>query len=112
MEEYPYEKALRDSRINMIFEGTNEILRVLVALSGMRDVGEDLKEVGRALKAPLSSLGILSDYAARKFQGAVAPAPADADRAGARRRGRDRGALRARRPAERSRRCCASTARA
>ena len=73
MEEYPYEKALRDSRINMIFEGTNEILRVLVALSGMRDVGEDLKEVGRALKAPLSSLGILSDYAARKIRGRVAP---------------------------------------
>jgi acyl-CoA dehydrogenase family protein 9 len=73
MEEYPYEKALRDSRINMIFEGTNEILRVLVALSGIRDVGEDLKEVGRALKAPLSSLGILSEYAARKFKGAVAP---------------------------------------
>jgi acyl-CoA dehydrogenase family protein 9 len=73
MEEYPYEKALRDSRINMIFEGTNEILRVLVALSGMRDVGEDLKEVGRALKAPLSSLGILSEYAAKKFRGAVAP---------------------------------------
>ncbi len=71
MEEYPYEKALRDSRINMIFEGTNEILRMLVALSGMRDVGEDLKEVGRALKAPLSSLGILSDYAARKIRGVV-----------------------------------------
>jgi acyl-CoA dehydrogenase family protein 9 len=71
MEEYPYEKALRDSRINMIFEGTNEILRVLVCLSGMRDVGEDLKEVGRALKAPLSSLGILSDYAARKIRGVV-----------------------------------------
>src|SRR6266545_3111437 len=73
MEEYPYERALRDSRINMIFEGTNEILRVLVALSGMRDAGEDLKEVGKALKAPLSSLGVLSDYAARKFRGYVAP---------------------------------------
>jgi acyl-CoA dehydrogenase family protein 9 len=73
MEEYPYERALRDSRINMIFEGTNEILRVLVALSGMRDAGEDLKEVGRALKAPLSSLGILSDYAARKIR-SVKPA--------------------------------------
>ena len=73
MEEYPYERALRDSRINMIFEGTNEILRVLVALSGMRDAGEDLKEVGRALKAPLTSLGILSDYAARKIR-SVKPA--------------------------------------
>ena len=71
MEDYPYEKALRDSRINMIFEGTNEILRVLVSLSGLKEVGEDLKEVGRALKAPLSSLGILSDYAVRKVRGVV-----------------------------------------
>ncbi|HEY1250158.1 MAG TPA: acyl-CoA dehydrogenase family protein [Thermoanaerobaculia bacterium] len=74
MEDYPFEKALRDSRVNMIFEGTNEILRVLVALSGMRDVGEDLKEVSRALKAPLSSLGILSDYAARKIRAYATPA--------------------------------------
>jgi acyl-CoA dehydrogenase family protein 9 len=74
MEDYPFEKALRDSRVNMIFEGTNEILRVLVALSGMRDVGEDLQEVSRALKAPLSSLGILSEYAARKVRAYASPA--------------------------------------
>ncbi|HEY6930500.1 MAG TPA: acyl-CoA dehydrogenase family protein [Thermoanaerobaculia bacterium] len=73
MEEYPYERALRDSRVNMIFEGTNEILRMLLTLSGMRDVGEDLKEVGRALKDPLHSLGVLGDYAARKVKGYVAP---------------------------------------
>jgi acyl-CoA dehydrogenase family member 9 len=73
MEEYPYERALRDSRVNMIFEGTNEILRMLVALSGLRDIGSDLEEVARALKTPLSNLGILSDYVGRKIRGYVAP---------------------------------------
>jgi len=72
MEEYPYERALRDSRVNMIFEGTNEILRVLVALSGLREIGSDLEEVARALKTPLSNLGILSDYVGRKLRGYVA----------------------------------------
>jgi acyl-CoA dehydrogenase family member 9 len=73
MEEYPYERALRDSRVNMIFEGTNEILRVLVALTGLREVGADLEEVARALKTPLGNLGILSDYVGRKIRGYVAP---------------------------------------
>jgi acyl-CoA dehydrogenase family protein 9 len=73
MEEYPYERALRDSRVNMIFEGTNEILRVLVALSGLRELGSDLEDVARALKAPLGNLGILSDYVGRKIRGYVAP---------------------------------------
>jgi acyl-CoA dehydrogenase family protein 9 len=72
MEEYPYERALRDSRVNMIFEGTNEILRVLLALSGLRDIGSDLEEVARALKTPMSNLGILTDYARRKIRGYVA----------------------------------------
>jgi len=73
MEEYPYERALRDSRVNMIFEGTNEILRALVALSGLRDLASDLEEVARALKTPLSNMGILSDYVGRKIRGYVAP---------------------------------------
>ena len=73
MEEYPYEKALRDSRINMIFEGTNEILRMLIALSGARDVGEYMKDVGEALKAPLTSLGILSSFAGTRIRRVVKP---------------------------------------
>ncbi len=60
--EYPYERALRDSRINMIFEGTNEILRALIALMGLQQPGEELKEVGKAFRDPLHSIGAISSY--------------------------------------------------
>lgn len=44
MKEYPYERYLRDGRILMIFEGTNEILRMYVALNGLQHAGKILKE--------------------------------------------------------------------
>jgi len=63
MQEYPYEQALRDSRINMIFEGTNEILTLFIALSGIKQVAEYVKVLGTAsLDDPIKSLGVLYDY--------------------------------------------------
>jgi alkylation response protein AidB-like acyl-CoA dehydrogenase len=67
MREYPYERALRDCRIFRIWEGTNDILRLFIALTAMKDVGERLADLATSLKGvlndPIKGFGVLSEYA-------------------------------------------------
>ncbi|XP_077458839.1 complex I assembly factor ACAD9, mitochondrial isoform X4 [Stigmatopora argus] len=66
---YPYERYVRDCRILPIFEGTNEILRIYIALSGMQYAGKILTGKIKELKQGNIglALGIISKSLRNSF---------------------------------------------
>ncbi len=70
----PFERMLRDARINTIGEGANDVLRAFTALVGMRDVGLELKGILDAINFPLGNLTLLGRFAGRKM-GSLLVAP-------------------------------------
>jgi acyl-CoA dehydrogenase family protein 9 len=67
----PFERFLRDARAHLIVDGTNEILRCFVALSGMQGPGKNLEDVAKAMREPIKGFGLLSDFAIRKARTAL-----------------------------------------
>lgn len=72
MREYPYERLMRDCRINRIFEGANEVLTLFVALTAMKDAVDQLKGLQEAIfkggdstvfKDPIKGFGVMREYA-------------------------------------------------
>lgn len=49
----PLERIMRDARLNMVGEGSNEVLRAFIGVVGARDVGMELKDTVDQLKKPL-----------------------------------------------------------
>ena len=70
MKDFPYERIMRDARINRIYEGTNDILRLFISLTAMNEVGSELKELSNSLKGifdnPIKGFGVISEYARRR----------------------------------------------
>uniref|UniRef100_A0A8C7Z297 Complex I assembly factor ACAD9, mitochondrial n=1 Tax=Oryzias sinensis TaxID=183150 RepID=A0A8C7Z297_9TELE len=63
---YPYERFVRDCRILPIFEGTNEILRMYVALTGMQHAGKVL--TGKIKEMKKGNIGMVMGMFGKKMR--------------------------------------------
>lgn len=66
MRDTQLERFMRDLRIFRIFEGTNDILRLFVALTGIQYAGSHLKEVQKAFQNPAANLGLIFKEASKR----------------------------------------------
>jgi acyl-CoA dehydrogenase family member 9 len=74
MRDQPFEKILRDIRIFPIFEGANDVMRMFIALSGIKPLGKELSHLSEMnLAQPLQSASTLVEYVGGRVRREVRP---------------------------------------
>jgi alkylation response protein AidB-like acyl-CoA dehydrogenase len=63
----PYERWMRDARINQIGEGANDVLRAFIAMVGIKPVADRLQSVKNALGKPLHNFSTLLSFGGRQL---------------------------------------------
>lgn len=58
----PYERWMRDARLNMVGEGANDVLRAFIAVVGMKPLADKFLKIKDALSNPFRSIGTLLSF--------------------------------------------------
>merc|ERR1712113_742450 len=75
MKDCGIEKVMRDLRLFRIFEGTNDILRLFVALTGIQYAGGHLRELQNAISNPVANFGVVLGEVTKRGKGAIGIGP-------------------------------------
>lgn len=58
----PYERWMRDARLNLVGEGANDVLRAFITVVGIKPVADELLKVYNAAMSPFTGLGTLLNF--------------------------------------------------
>ncbi|MBY0232906.1 MAG: acyl-CoA dehydrogenase family protein [Gemmataceae bacterium] len=60
----PYERWMRDARLNLVGEGANDVLRAFIAMVGIKPLADSLLKVKEASASPFKNFGTLLRFGA------------------------------------------------
>jgi alkylation response protein AidB-like acyl-CoA dehydrogenase len=64
----PYERWMRDARLNMVGEGANDVLRAFIAMVGIKPVADVFLKVKDALTHPWRGVGTLLSFGGKQIK--------------------------------------------